>query len=465
MRQTCRTMALLLALLSALVSGAAQALARKAFIVGNGTYAHAPQLPNTLNDARDLADRLRAMGYTVELGLDLTRSQLLASFQAFVRSLAADDVALLYFAGHALQIGGENYLFPVDVRLASEDDARQRLVPLNALLSDLSRTTRTRVVILDACRNNPFEAAIQGAQATRSLGASRGLARVYAGVGTFVAYATQPGNVALDGAGRNSPFTAALLRHMVAPGADIHAVMRRVRADVQRETSEQQIPWENSSLIEEVVLGVERGVPTAAQPGPTASPAPRPASPPPASRPRPEPVSLSYVTGLDPQGDNFLALRDGPTADARRIATMGPDTLLKVVESRGVWRRVELLDGTGGWAHSNWIACCRIHQPLAGAAAPLQPSAQPPIAQPPLPSTPAQPPGPPAAVGTCDDLWHQRNAIWHRHGFCFQTERGKRAFGNAGCSRDQAAARAAMTPAERAEIDALIERERRAGCS
>ena len=314
--------------------------ARKAFIVGNSNYAHVSSLPNPANDAADLAAKLKALNYDVTLELDVGRAQFLRSFQKFSGSLAADDLALLYFAGHGMQIGGENYLFPVDARVEKEDDARQYLVPLNALLADLSRITRSRILILDACRNNPFADEIAKAQATRSAGVARGLARVYAGVGSFIIYSTQPGNVALDGTGRNSPFTDALLRHISVPNADVHAVMRRVRGDVQRATAEQQVPWENSSLVDEVVFA--GGSAVAAAPNPPVQPSPAP----PASRPnQPGRVpatteTYSYVAGLDPKGDNFLALRSGSEPDAVRIATMGPNSLLKVAESRGVWRRV-----------------------------------------------------------------------------------------------------------------------------
>ena len=206
-----------------------------------------------------------------------------------------------------------------------------------ALLADLSRATRNRIVILDACRNNPFADDIAKAQETRSAGTSRGLARVYAGVGSFIAYSTQPGNVALDGNGRNSPFTEALLRHMATPGADVHAVMRRVRGDVQKATSEQQIPWENSSLVDEVSFAVGGGTEVAQSsvPLPPSQSVSAPRVQPPAS---PAP-SYHYVSGLDPKGDNFLALRTGTGADGQRIATLGPDTMLKVLESRGEWRK------------------------------------------------------------------------------------------------------------------------------
>ena len=425
--------------------------ARRAFVVGNSKYTHIPSLPNPANDAADLAAKLKALDYQVTLELDVGRAQFLRSFQAFSATLSADDLALIYFAGHGMQIGGENYLFPVDARVEKEDDAKQYLVPLNALLADLSRITRSRILILDACRNNPFADEIAKLQTTRSAGAARGLARVYAGVGSFIIYSTQPGNVALDGTGRNSPFTDALLRHISIPNADVHAVMRRVRGDVQRTTAEQQVPWENSSLVDEVVFA--SGTAIAAAPRQPLQPAPAPI-------PQPSRVSsastetYSYVSGLDPKGDNFLALRSGSEPDAIRIATMGPDTLLKVTESRGVWRRVVLLDGATGWAHSNYIACCRTVTGAASAGASS------------LGSGKAAPPAAPAKASgdTCDSLWLRRNTIWKRNGYCFTSIKAKQALGNAGCSRDQAAARSAMSSTDLAEIDALSAKEQGMGC-
>lgn len=459
----------------ALMPGGAEA-ARRAFIVGNASYQHVASLANPANDARDLGSRLRELGWEVTLQFDVSRAALMKGFQNFSRELTQDDTALVYFAGHALQIGGENYLAPVEANARTEDDVRAQFVPLNALLADLSRTTRTRIVILDACRDNPLGEKLGAAQGTRSAGAAKGLARVYAGVGSFIVFSTQPGNVALDGAGRNSPFTQALLAHISIAGADVHAVMRRVRADVQQTTREQQIPWENSSLIDEVAFGsnvvastrrLEPPAPsTEAQPQPQPQPQTRGApparepEPPRASKPQAGPgqtperaparqVSFHYVTGLDPNGDNFLALRSGPKPADIRIATMGPDTLLQVKESSGPWRRVELLDGSTGWAHSKWIACCR------SIDARLVPTA---IQPPPRPAPP------PAAAQSCDGLWYQRNAIWSRHGYCFTSKRGREAFDTSSCFRDQGAARAAMSAEERATVDALLARERTMGC-
>jgi hypothetical protein len=425
----------------------ADAATRRAFIVGNSAYQFTSVLPNPVSDAQDVATRLRGLGWNVTVQLDVSRAEMLKAFAAFTRQLQSDDMSLVYFAGHALQMGGENYLAPVDARIESEEGVKRQFVPLNAFLADLSRLSRTRIVILDACRDNPFAEGIAASgEKSRSAGTAKGLARVYAGVGSFIVYSTQPGNVALDGDGRNSPFTRALLEYMATKGADVHAVMRRVRAAVQQETNEAQIPWENSSLVDEVAFAD-----TGALPRQVADAPPMPA---PRSDPRGMPMTptvvekFHYVTGLDPKGDNFLALRTGPMPSDVRIATMGPDTLLRVHESRGPWRRVELIDGMTGWAHSNWIACCRtMAVPRAQAVA-----------------VPAPPRPAPSASDSCDDLWFRRNAIWHSYGYCFTTARARQVFDTSSCFRDQRAAQAAMSSASRAEVDSLQARERAMGC-
>ncbi|MFN3743638.1 MAG: caspase family protein [Hyphomicrobiaceae bacterium] len=444
-------------MLLALMSSADAAM-RRAFVVGNSAYQYTSVLPNPGSDAQDVAARLRELGWDVSLHLDLSRAEMLRTFADFARRLQPDDLSLVYFAGHALQLGGENYLAPVDARVESEESVRRQFVPLNAFLADLSRLSRTRILILDACRDNPFAEKIAAeSQKSRSGGTgAKGLARVYAGVGSFIVFSTQPGNVALDGSGRNSPFTKALLQHLPLEGADVHAVMRRVRADVQRETNEAQIPWENSSLIDEVAFAAAGASPPSRRraEAPESTPRSDPGSGP---RGMPPPVleSYHYVTGLDPKGDNFLALRTGPTPTDVRIATMGPDTLLKVHESRGPWRRVQLIDGMTGWAHSKWIACCRTV---------AVPRPQPSGAPVPTSRLPPSPGTPPAAATSCDELWHRRNAIWHSHGYCFTTARARQVFDTSSCFRDLQAARAAMSPADRAMVDALQARERELGC-
>ena len=408
-----------------LLATAAQA-GKVALVIGNSAYRHTNTLPNAANDAGDMAKRLQELGFDVYGGLDLDRAQTLQAVDTFSRALHPEDLALFYYAGHGAQIGTENYIIPVDMQISDEVGLTEASVRLQTILRTMELRADRRIVILDACRNNPFIEAV----ASRSGGeAPRGLAKVEAGVGSFIAFSTQPGNVALDGTGRNSPFTTALLAHIGEPGQDIHAIMRRVRSDVVAATGEAQVPWENSSLVSEVFLA--------------GNAAPAPAQEPQPQQPAPEPQALasySYVGGLDPNGDGFLALRAGTGANAPRIAKMTEGTLLDVLGSEGPWRYVRLLDGREGWAHSNWIVCCA----SADAA-----------------TAPRQPPVPEIDCGT---LWYQRNAIWAAYGYCFTSARGQATFGTAGCSRNQAQAQAAMSRADQTLIDRLSAAEAAQGC-
>lgn len=225
---------------------------RVALVMGNGNYLHAKPLKNAVNDATDVAARLRAMGFDVHEGIDLPQRDALRLVQQVGQRLQYDDTVLFYFAGHATQLGSQNYIMPVDASPGSENELVQSSISLQSILSTLESRAHTRLIILDACRNNPFVSSADGSRSADD--ASRGLFRMDAGVGSFIAYSTEPGNVAADGTGRNSPFTEALLRHIDRPGENIHAVMRRVRADVMEASNNRQIPWENSALIDEVYL-------------------------------------------------------------------------------------------------------------------------------------------------------------------------------------------------------------------
>jgi hypothetical protein len=163
-------------------------------------------------------------------------------------------MALLFYAGHGVQVNGNNYMAPVDARLTSYNDLDFEAMPMDLILSAMERTTKVNLIFLDACRDSPFSQNLARSMGTRSGGAGRGLARLGTGVGTLIAFATQPGNVALDGVGRNSPFTTALLRHLGTPGQDITRDLVDVRRDVLEATGGKQVPWDNSSLTGEVVL-------------------------------------------------------------------------------------------------------------------------------------------------------------------------------------------------------------------
>lgn len=239
-----------------LVLFASEALAEKrvALVIGNSAYQHVATLPNPGNDAHDMAAKLEGLGFEVVTGADLDLAGVRRAVRDFVGRLDGADLALFFYAGHGLQVNGENYLAPVDATLASSVDLEFEAVPMNLILSAMERSTRVNIILLDACRDNPLAVNLARSMGTRSASVGRGLAKVGTGIGTLIAFSTQPGNVALDGSGRNSPFTSALLKHLGQPGRDITRELIDVRRDVLAATGGKQVPWDNSSLTGEVVL-------------------------------------------------------------------------------------------------------------------------------------------------------------------------------------------------------------------
>lgn len=233
-----------------LMASVALAEKRVALVIGNGAYKAASPLANPANDAADMAAALEALGFKVILGIDLDKPQFDATLRSFSRELEDAGTGLLFYAGHGLQVGGQNYLIPVDAKLERERDLAFEAVALDLVLRqmELERQDRTNIVFLDACRDNPLARNLARSMGTRSTAIASGLAQVQTGVGTFISYSTQPGNVALDGSGRNSPFTAALSRHVKAPGASLNSIMIAVRNDVLRATQGKQVPWDHSAL-------------------------------------------------------------------------------------------------------------------------------------------------------------------------------------------------------------------------
>jgi hypothetical protein len=226
---------------------------RVALVVGNSAYVQAAPLPNPVNDAGDMAKALTEVGFEVILGLDLKKPEFDAKVREFARALEKADVALFFYAGHGLQASGKNYLVPVDAALRVERDLDFEAVSVDFVLKqmELEREGKTNVVFLDACRDNPLARNLARSMGTRSTAVGQGLAQVQTGVGTFIAYSTQPGNVALDGQGRNSPFTAALTKGLKDPGRNLTSVMIEVRKDVLAATEGKQVPWDHSALTGE----------------------------------------------------------------------------------------------------------------------------------------------------------------------------------------------------------------------
>src|SRR5229473_3196887 len=234
---------------------------RVALVIGNGTYAYVKALPNPTNDARAIAKSLRDIGFTVSEGIDLDRAMMQKMTRDFLREAARAQIAVIYYAGHGVQIDGRNYLVPVDVRLQAGGNLTETMIDMDTILAGLDDQVRTNILIFDACRNNPMARQTASAVPDRSIEAESGLAAPTApnsgatlDAGTLIAFATAPGQVALDGQGANSPFSAALSRHIGAPGLEVQQMLTRVRAEVVAATKNKQVPWSNSSLLGEVYL-------------------------------------------------------------------------------------------------------------------------------------------------------------------------------------------------------------------
>ncbi len=231
-----------------LVSLAAQAEKRVALVIGNSAYKNAPALTNPKNDAEDMAAALRAVGFTVILGIDLDKRAMDSKILEFANVLSGAGTGVFHYSGHGLQVAGVNYLVPVDAALATAAALDFEAVRLDLVQRTMEREARTNILFLDACRNNPFTRSLARALGTRAVDIGRGLAPAESGVGTLISFSTQPGNVALDGSGRNSPYSGPLARAIGTPGEDILSVLTGVRNEVLAATNETQVPWENHAL-------------------------------------------------------------------------------------------------------------------------------------------------------------------------------------------------------------------------
>jgi tetratricopeptide (TPR) repeat protein len=239
--------------LAAPTLGIAERGPRVALVIGNGAYRHASVLPNPANDARDMAVALRELGFREVEGYDLDGTAMRAKIAEFGDSLPNAAVTLFFYAGHGVQVAGKNYLIPVDAKLERPSSLGVETVEIGTVLADMESEKRTNLVFLDACRDNPLTRSLARSfgGGSRSASVGQGLAQLNAGIGTLIAFATSPETVALDGGGRNSPFTTALLRHIRTPDLEIRTLLTRVRADVVRTTQEKQVPWDHSSLLGE----------------------------------------------------------------------------------------------------------------------------------------------------------------------------------------------------------------------
>ena len=234
---------------AAVFATVAQAERRIALVIGNSAYRNASALPNTINDANAIAALFRSVGFEVvssrnELGvLEFKRA-----VRDFLITAETADIAVVYYAGHGIEVSGANYLIPVDAKLARDYDVEDEAVALDRIIWALQPVRRLRLILLDACRDNPFVARLQRSVSTRAA-PKGGLGKLDdVSADTLVAYAAKEGSVSYDGAGANSPFAAALLKHLTEPGLDIRIALGRVRDDVLRTTAGRQEPFIYGSL-------------------------------------------------------------------------------------------------------------------------------------------------------------------------------------------------------------------------
>src|ERR1700738_1539323 len=236
-------------------ANAANADRRVAFVVGNGAYKNVQALPNPPIDAKSMAGVLRNAAFEVVEGTNLPRDKMTERLLEFGQKAQGADVALFFYAGHGIAIDGINYLLPVDADIKSEMDVKLGSAIINDVTLDKTISdAKVKLVFLDACRDNPFTAKIK-ATATRSVNVQTGLAEMKSGEGTLIAFATGPGQTALDGQeGTNSPVTRALMANIAKPGVEIQEAMTKVRTQVNEETDKGQLPWGHTNLIGSVYL-------------------------------------------------------------------------------------------------------------------------------------------------------------------------------------------------------------------
>jgi len=237
-----------------LFAGPCAAEQRVALVIGNGAYRSVPELRNSRNDADDISEQLKRLGFSVIDGRDLDRSAMQATLGRFAQRLKGADAGLVYYSGHGLQINGQNFLVPVDLKLDDGAFTPFEMVRLDDVVEALSYTDGVRLLVLDACRDNPFANSLAQNKGSRGASTTRGLAKIERSQGMLIAYSTQPNAVAADGTGRNSPFTAALVREMQVPGLEVATVFRRVAVNVNRETGGAQTPELSVSLLQDFYL-------------------------------------------------------------------------------------------------------------------------------------------------------------------------------------------------------------------
>jgi hypothetical protein len=243
----------IIAMLAAVLLGTpAGAQTKVALVIGNSAYRSVPALPNPAHDAADVAASFERLGFSVRRVTDATYDDIRRALLEFGRKANGAEMAVVFFAGHGMEVGGENWLIPVDAELKIDVNAEQEAIALRSVMLTVSSASKLGMVMLDACRNNPFLVKMNRTVLTRSV--DRGLGRIEPASNVLVAYASKDGTVAADGGGRNSPFTSALLEHLETPGLEINFLFRNVRDEVVAATRGAQQPFVYGSLSKEAIF-------------------------------------------------------------------------------------------------------------------------------------------------------------------------------------------------------------------
>jgi uncharacterized caspase-like protein len=270
---------------------------RTALVIGNAAYDFGP-LRNPVNDATDIAAALRQLGFEVTLWRNADLRVMHEAIETFSHQLRQGGAGLFYFAGHGVQVGGENYLIPIRAQINRQQDVQYEAVPVGRILGGMEDAeNQLNILILDACRDNPWARQWRWSQ--------RGLAMVQAAHGSLIAFATAPGGIANDGDGRNGLYTSELLQHLMTPGLSVEHLFKRVRAGVVKATTGKQIPWESSSLIGDFFFAPPALSPPAVAggSGPPSVPAPAPA---PSAGPDPETTMWTLIE-QSPYAEDLMA--------------------------------------------------------------------------------------------------------------------------------------------------------------
>ena len=229
----------------------ANAQSKVALVIGNGAYRNVPVLANPPHDAADVATAFLRLGYSVRLVNDATYDDMRRAIREFIPKTRDAEVAVVFFAGHGMEVNGENWLIPVDAELDTDLDTEQEAVSLRTIMQMVSTASKLGLVVLDACRNNPFLSKMKRTVTSRAV--SRGLSPIEPATNVLVAYSAKDGTTAADGRGRNSPFTTALLKHLETPGLEVTFLFRNVRDDVIAATGNEQQPFTYGSLSKEAI--------------------------------------------------------------------------------------------------------------------------------------------------------------------------------------------------------------------